>query len=468
VRELLDAIVYEPDQKRRRLILLLIEIWGAEARQPIVDRLAAAVAEGSRDPNGWWYVRNLVYLLNRLPRHAGSDPRQELDLAAPFSTLGSHPSMQRETFHLLSQLPGELGVPTLIHRLGEAVAALRANPPPRPVEEIWKILNALAAALARSGSPAARRALLDHALTQRYAGDSLARLRELAWTDLAADREALGRLLGALRDVEPKRVLGFQVGGSEEAISHLVRALASTTAPEARAALAGLAERFPDRDFGRLAAGAAATGPRPPEPEADDEEIGPPPIAVEPRRAALSGDLEIFGLPGLLQSLEQSEASGSMVLRDARGEVFSRLRLVQGRLRDCRTGRLADRAAFYQIFEVPIAGSFEFTRGEPDAAGGPSLDLMALLMEGMRRYDDLQRIRAVVPDGAYLRAGEVRPTAPAEESDGELVRLVWTRARGGALTREIEAAAPVDAYRVRTLLAHWLEEGALVMEPAPI
>ena len=385
---------------------------------------------------------------------------------APYSTLAEHPSFQKEAFQHLSQLPDDLGVPILIKRLAEAEAALKGNqPPPLPQPEMWKILNALAAALARSGSAAARRALLDHALTpQPRNGDSLARLRELAATDLAADREALARLLGALRDFEPRKVLGFVVGRNEEALSHVVRALASTTAPEARQALAELAARYPDRDFGQLAAEAPeiAAG----EPAAGGEETAPS-IAVEPRRVALAGDLEVFGLPGLLQSLQQSEATGTLVLRDPRGQPFAEMTLARGRLAGCRAGRLTDKAAFYQVFELPVPGTFEFTRSEPATSGGQELDLMGLLMEAMRRYDELQRARAVVPDDAYLHAGEARPTAPSGESEGELVRQVWMGARGGAYARQCEEGAPVDAYRVRALLVYWLEEGLLVIATAP-
>ena len=466
LRELLDELAFEPDQKRRRLILTLIEIWGGDGRRTVVDRLAATIAEGSRNPNAWWYLRNLVYLLNRLPRDAQGDPRQELELVAPFSALAAHPSLQKESFQLLALLPDELGVPTLIKRLAEAEAALQGSqPPPPPLADMWRMLNGLGGALARSGSAAARAALLDHALAPPpRTGDALARLRELGAFDLTGDRRALTRLLAALRDLEPRKVLGFVVGRNDEALGHVARALASTTAPEARRALAELAARFPDRDFGRPPAGALEVTAA--EAAADDVETAGS-IVVEAQRAALAGDLEVFGLPGLLQSLQQSAATGTLLLRDTGGQPFAEMSLAAGRLAGCRTGRLTDQAAFYQVFEAPRPGTFEFTRAEPSAAGAKELDLVGMLMEAMRRYDELQRVRAVVPDDLLLRAGKARPTAPSGESDGELVRSIWLRVRGGADARQCEQAAPVDAYRVRTLLAHWLEEGALVVAAAP-
>jgi hypothetical protein len=87
-------------------------------------------------------------------------------------------------------------------------------------------------------------------------------------------------------------------------------------------------------------------------------------------------------------------------------------------------------------------------------------------MEAMRRFDEFQRLRALVPDEARLVAGETRPTAPTGEQDGELMRRLWTRLRAGAVVTELDAASEVDAFRARTLLAHWLEEGAARLAPA--
>jgi len=471
VRELLDDLVYQPEKKRRRFILTMLEVWGAAAHKPVLDRLATALAEGSRDPNAWWYWRNLVFLLHRLPRSPEVDPRQELELAGQFSALGNHPSFQRETFVLLAQLPNGIGGPLLVQRLAEADRELEgAAPTSHELPEMWKILNSLAAALARTGTSAARRALVEHALAQRpRTGDSAARLRELAAVDLSGDREVVSRLLEALRTLQPVKVLGFLVSRNEEALTHVVRALASTSEGEVRRALAVLAEKFPDREYGRVAASGPVEAASPePAPEDGEEVVVPPPPRRPVPRASLAGDLEVFGLPGLLQSLEQSEASGRLVLRSQSGRERASLELFAGRLAECRCGALVGDSAFYQVFEAPEPGTFEFVRGAEGAvARGKVRELMGLLMEAMRRFDEFQRLRALVPDHAFLRPGQAKPSAPEAEGDGELVRRVWRVLRGGASVEQCEAAAEVDSFRARSLLAHWLDEGALALEAAP-
>jgi hypothetical protein len=474
VRELLDDLVFQPDPKKRRLLLALLEVWGGDAYVQVLERLATAIAESSRDPNAWWYHRNLVYLLHRLPRPAEVEPRQIVELAGRFSSLDHHPSFQRETFALLGQLPNGAGAPLLLQRLGEIERLLTGSaPPPHEPREIEKLLSALAAALVRCGTPGARRALIEHALAQRpRTGEVSVRLRELGSVDLSNDREALSRLLEAARFLQPRKLLGFVVSRNESTLEDIARALAGTTDPAARRLLAELAERFPDREVGRIAAGAAAGTLALPsaatnvEPDESDSFVpAPPPSEMVRPRASLVGDLEVFGLPGLLQNLQQSEASGRLVLRLATGAERAALELVEGRLASCSCAGLEGDVAFYQLFEHPSPGTFEFARESAAAtAGRPrGSELMGLLMEAMRRFDEFQRLRALVPDEGSLAAGAARPTTPSAEHDGELVRQLWTRVRGGVAVAALEREAGVDSYRVRSLVAHWLEEGAATL-----
>ena len=87
--------------------------------------------------------------------------------------------------------------------------------------------------------------------------------------------------------------------------------------------------------------------------------------------------------------------------------------------------------------------------------------MMALLMEAMRRFDEFQRLQALVPDRAVLAPGEGKPLAPPGESDGELVRRLWGSVRRMATIAECEREGGVDVSRVRSGLPHWLEQGAL-------
>jgi len=469
VRELLDDLASEPDPKRRRLLLALLQVWGSKARPSLVERLASTLVDAGRDPNIWWYQRNLVYLLRRIPRLGREGLAAEIELIGPFSALSQPLPIQKETFLLLSQERDERAAEILVRRLAEAERALEAPSPPHPPAEVGKLLSTLAVALARSGSPTAHRALVEHGLSRRPRwGDTLARLRELASVDLSDDWQSLERLLGALEALAPRRVLGFVVGRGSSELEDVARALAGTQAADVRARLAELAERYPDLDLstaGEQAAALDATAVEDDEQDARSEV----PLESATERALLSGDLELFGLPELLQSLHHSASSGALELRGPEGTAIARIELWRGRVVDCRVGRLQGEDAFYELFESPAARSFEFVRSNGGGAGGAAetVSLTSLLMEAMRRYDELQRATALVPDGALLSVGAAKPTVPTEESDGELVRETWKRVRSGATPRECEQAASTDRYRIRRLLAHWVEEGALAVGKPP-
>jgi len=213
----------------------------------------------------------------------------------------------------------------------------------------------------------------------------------------------------------------------------------------------------------------------------------------------LSGDLEVFGLPNLLQSLADSGVSGTLSLADVEGGAVGTLLLESGKLRTAMVGALRGEDAVYQLFEKPVAGSFTLkshrnetsgasgdakpasaegsptafaatSAGEPasettdrGASGTPQapVEIVPLVFEAMRRHDELRRARALVPDGLILKRTESKPTEGPFEKDTRILRAVWTKVNSGATPEQCEAAVPVDAFRVRTLLAHWLEEGSL-------
>ena len=127
--------------------------------------------------------------------------------------------------------------------------------------------------------------------------------------------------------------------------------------------------------------------------------------------------------------------------------------------------RLMRKKAEESIYDVFLwtEGSFEFVDGDlPDQKMVPlSLDVTGIIMEGMRRYDELQRASALVPDGARFRSTQVRPTHLPLEEDPGLPGTVWGKALSGATAVDCEAAADADAFRVRRLIVHWVEEGSL-------
>lgn len=470
-----ERLTNEPDRQRRKLWLALAEMYGPASRALAVQHLENSISEPLLDRNAWWHQRNFVYLMYRLAP-PGPPAEREVELVAQLCDLQQAGPLVREGFVYLSLAKSDRAVTTLAARLAELErllcdeTAVAVHPP----AELHRLLNLAVSSLVRAGTAEARRAVIEHGLRhEARLGDCLGRLAELGGYDLADDPAAVDRLLAALDGLLPRRVLGMVIHRNEGGLLNVIAGLAGTTTePRVRRALGEVARRFPDQACGRAAATALERRPAPPPAmtldaapagEDSDDALVLDVAVAAPSGGALAGDLDLFGLPELLQSLAQNAATGELVLRDRGGGEAGRLWLRGGRLVDCLVGHRRGEAAFYQLLEEPRAGVFEFYRraaAEVPASFGPA-DCMPLLLEAMRRHDELQRSRAIVPDDVVLHATGARPSPPPREADGAFVRDVWTRVRDGGTARECEARAAADSYRVRTLLAYWLEEGVL-------
>lgn len=464
---LLRTLDDEPDRSRRRLWLALLEAHGPPARAAALERLDQSFQEGQRSDHTMWLQRNFVYLLHRIRPASGEDLLREVRLTIRCADLATAAPLVREALTNLGLRHHPEAEAALRQRLDQLERYLEQPAgAPHDAPELRRMLSLVVAGLARQGTPSARRAVVDHGLKERPAlGDTLERLGELGAFELSEDPELVDRLVAVLRAQLPVRVLGLSIRRHEIGPLHLVRALCATRSMPVWAVFQEIAERFPEVPLGQNAAAAlavwnAAPAP-PPEPNTP---AGPPPSPT----AGLSGDLEVFGLPELLQTLAQNETSGQLLLRDRGGHPTAALTLRKGLVRNAQVRRLSMPEAFYEILETPQAGTFEFSRQPVEAIpDGPSHNVMGLLMEGMRRYDELQRARVIAPDHVFLRATGGRPTAPPNEKDGAFIRELWMRAKDGTTPVQCEETTATDTYRVRTLLAHWLTEGTLAARDAP-
>ena len=118
----------------------------------------------------------------------------------------------------------------------------------------------------------------------------------------------------------------------------------------------------------------------------------------------LQGNLNYFDLATILQTLADTNASGTLVIRSELGKVTAEIDFADGKLRFARLGHLRGEHAFYQLFEPPPSGTFLFQGGiHIDAAvdgAVPSIEagVMGMLMEAMRLQDEWQNVRAQFAD----------------------------------------------------------------------
>ena len=465
---LLEELRREQKRDRRRLILALLEVHGPAARASAYEELSR-VPSHAVDEGEWFYRRNLVYLLRRIPKSAEATFEDESEVVVRHAQLGLPLLLLKESIATLGQYKDERAEHGLTQLLFEIEAMLgETEGAPYEAKDLRALLDRVAATLGKLPAPRARRALIEHAGRKQPAlGDTMARLAELGGQDMSDDPETVDQLLALLRSNMPFKLLGMTLRQNDQSLGRVVEALAGTPAPTVRRALEELVTRFGTQDVGRAAKKALAgfDRPRAGETSSPNAAAASSPGSASPASAtaSLQGDLEVFGLPALLQSLAESSASGSLTLHGPRdGEVFGSFVLREGKLVEIRRGHLQGEDAFYQMFERPQPGQFAFVKGSSKTApSGPPREILPLTLEAMRRYDEFQEAQALVPDDVRLERSAVNATPPPGEKDGSFLQALWERASQGGTPVDCEASIASDSYRIRRTLAHWVEQGAL-------
>ncbi len=450
--KLMDDLRGEEKRERRRLLLSLLEIHGAEARATALDLLARP--DEGETAYDWHFKRNLLYLLRRIPRATEEPASAELDVLISFADPSLPPALVKEAIAGLGTARHERSEAALVSIVQglESMLAKKADAP-FDEAELAPLLDRAVSALARFGSGTSRRVVVEHGLRRKGGlGDARARLTELAGQDLSDDPELVGVLLRGLKAELPFRVFGLTLKKRDDKIGPIIDALSSTPLPQVKSAFEEIVERHPGTEFAKAAAHALAAfaAPKP------DESA---PVA------SLSGDLAIFELPALLQSLAASEVTGTLTLKNSSNAVMGRLLLESGRIRAAECGALRGDEACYQFFERPGGATFAFVRQANLAPRtgdeAPPREVVSVLLEGMRRYDELQRCSALAPDDAVFKQTSSKPSAEPEEPDAAFQQAVFSKAVSGLNSRAIEGAVAADSFRVRRLLARWVEDGSL-------
>lgn len=442
-QSLLESLENELRRDRRKLMLAMIEVHGPGCRDAILKRLAMSLDGQVPDPLGY-YRRNHAFLLRRIPRSKRENLAEELGLLERMIARGEPLLSAKEAIGSLGQIRHPDAERILEDRLRSLESESMAS---GGGAEAWETLDRICGALARQGTTRAIRTVCNHAFKRQAAlGDTMARLEQLSWNDLSIDPEQLANLLKAIHDLIPSRMMQF-VRRSNHELSCLIQAISGTPTQEVRTLLEDLASRFRGQPLGEQCAAIVAK--------------------FEPRSKAtaaeaLSGDLDLFGLPMLLQSLGSSQSTGDLVLFDRRQARRGTIVLSQGRLQRAEAGKLENAEAVYLLMEDPFPGTFVFrAAGDDKAPSRTALDAMSLILEGARRHDEFQQAKALVPDGIRLEPGGADAIRPEDEEDDAFARQVWEKASTGVPAEEVEREIAVDPFRVRRLYAHWLEQGAL-------
>jgi hypothetical protein len=406
----------------------------------------------------WHFARNLVCLLNDIPRDRDVSLKEEIDLIAPLLRLSLPVPLIKEAIRFAGKTRCEESEDLLISTADKLEkAVIESADSGRDPRQRISLLDRTIFALAHFGTPKGYGRVVKHGMSRHEElGDTVERLAYLSGQDLTADRESISILIQFIKSKMPRKLLGVTIQKNEHLILHAIKALSSTPDVTVRLTFEVVAAQFPDTKFGQAAAGAL-------------EEFRSFDKQETHAGRTLTGDLDLFGLPDLLQQLDRLQVTGVLTLKDTKGNLMGTFSLLTGRMQHCSAGRLEGEEAAYQLLEKPRGGAFVFLGqrnsgiyGQPEEQRLP--DLNSIIAEGMRRYDELQRLRAIVPDFALLSPKGNGPAPHSDGEDAELADQLWLKMAIGASPEECEAICLADSCRVRKLLARWVEEGVLTVE----
>ncbi|HVE69985.1 MAG TPA: DUF4388 domain-containing protein [Thermoanaerobaculia bacterium] len=451
---LFEQLRGEERPERRRSFLALLEAYGADARAAALVELETELNRPPAEVDTY-YLRNVIYLLHRIPRDSEEGSNKELELLTRSTSRGQNIYVIKEAVIPLGHLKSEAAAKVLTMRLAEIeVMLIRKDISLYPLDEMQKVLDRIVAALGRIATPAALLTIARHGMKPNpILGDTRARLAPLAQHDLSFDEQTVDILLKAVRDDLPTKIFGRVMPSRNPPPLRIIEALSSTRSEKVESLLDEIAENFPDHEVGRAAKAALY----------NLTTEAAPPATRQTTAATLTGDLDFFGLPSLLQSLADQQATGIVTLTTRRGTTAGKLLFVTGKFADAQTGHLRGATALYQLLECPVAGTFAFVPhpGEATKPRTGLLEIMPLLFEGIRRYDEYRQLILFVPDDVTLHPTAVKPTPDPEENDPAVARDVWVKAASGTRLGDWEAQVAADGYRIRKLVARWMDEGAL-------
>jgi hypothetical protein len=178
----------------------------------------------------------------------------------------------------------------------------------------------------------------------------------------------------------------------------------------------------------------------------------------------MQGTLEDFPLPDIIQLVSLSKKTGAVEIRSSEGNV-GQLYFVQGRLVSARLDDLPPVEAVLTFFTFP-AGTFQFFDNEPPPPGEPiAKSNELLLIEGIGRAEEWQRLRERVPSLDAILGLVADPSASSR--DINLKPEEWrvlTLINGRDTLRTISQRTGFGDFRTARIIYHLIQAGLVAVQ----
>jgi hypothetical protein len=177
----------------------------------------------------------------------------------------------------------------------------------------------------------------------------------------------------------------------------------------------------------------------------------------------LKGDLGELPLSDLIEMTSLGGKTGRLVLHDGEGAVAGELAFREGRLVGASHGQLKAEKAFYGLLDLR-EGTFEFDSETPVDDESCNLQTASLLMEGMRRIDEVGQLRRQFPAPAVVGL-RYRGAVADDAAESRVLGYVGPGARQvGDIVEGILVGGEFDEYDALRALQRLHERGLVMIE----
>lgn len=169
------------------------------------------------------------------------------------------------------------------------------------------------------------------------------------------------------------------------------------------------------------------------------------------KRKELTGKLCHFDMPTVVQTLINAKQNGLLSFMDDEGKTFAEVMLANGVIDRAWCGPLHGEEAFNEIFLLRDEGEFIFRSTDtlnPESISNVAIEApaMHLLMEAMRRADELGKLREELPD--LKRSFEATTTTLTwnEPTDQDVAQAVLRLLRSPRQLEGLNELVPCGTY----------------------
>lgn len=175
----------------------------------------------------------------------------------------------------------------------------------------------------------------------------------------------------------------------------------------------------------------------------------------------LSGGLDELAVAALVEMVALGGKTGQLTLARPDGAVAGRMAFREGRLAGAHCGALSAEKAFYTLLALKD-GTFEFDPRAMLDQETWNLSTESLLMEGMRRIDEIRRLRQFMPAPAIVTLGD---GIAEDQAEARVLGYLGPGARSvGDIVEGLLVGGDVDEYDALKALARLKQRGVVGIE----